>query len=172
MAKRDRFDQLRGPVDPVNVIHEAVLRGGELERYSQSALPRDAISTAKFERKEAADEPGKVPGPKDVGAKIHPLLAQRIKRRGKQRMERVVITFRDDFEIPRFPEPDVDQPRDCCDNERALEKADALVKEIEARPATTYEGPERKLDSLGAVVTERFWLIEGLEVEMPLGAVE
>ena len=172
MAKKDPFDELRGPEDPVNVIHEAVLVQGALERYSQSALDRDAVSSSKFERKQAADEPGKVPGPKDIKAKIHPLLADRIRRRGKNRMERVVVTYRDDLEIPRFPEPDLDQPRDCCDNERALDRADALVKEIEAVRRRSYAGLERKLGQLDAAVADRFWLIKGLEVQLALGAVE
>lgn len=170
MAKRDRFADLRGPEDPVNVIHEAELRDGVLERYSQTELKRDAVSSAKFERKKAADEAGPTrrPSAKD---KIHPLLAARMRRRGKTRIERVIVTYRDDFEIPRFPEPDLDQPRDCCDNERALEKADALVKEIEAARERGYAPLERRLAQLEAVVEDRFWLIKGLEVQMPLGAI-
>ncbi len=170
MAKRDRFADLRGPEDPVNVIHEAELRDGVLERYSQTELKRDAVSSAKFERKKAADEAGPTrrPSAKD---KIHPLLAARMRRRGKTRIERVIVTYRDDFEIPRFPEPDLDQPRDCCDNERTLEKADALVKEIEAARERGYAPLERRLAQLEAVVEDRFWLIKGLEVQMPLGAI-
>ena len=170
MPKRDRFADLRGPEDPVNVIHEAELREGVLERYSQSDLRRDAVSSAKFERKKAEDEPGPTrrPSAKD---KIHPLLAARMRRRGKARIERVIVTFRDDFEIPRFPEPDLDQPRDCCDNERALEKADALVKEIEAVRERGYAPLERRLAQLEATVEDRFWLIKALEVQMPLGAI-
>jgi serine protease AprX len=170
VPKRDRFADLRGPEDPVNVIHEAELREGVLERYSQSDLRRDAVSSAKFERKKAEDEPGPTrrPSAKD---KIHPLLAARMRRRGKARIERVIVTFRDDFEIPRFPEPDLDQPRDCCDNERALEKADALVKEIEAVRERGYAPLERRLAQLEATVEDRFWLIKALEVQMPLGAI-
>ena len=170
MPKKDRFADLRGPEDPVNIVHEAVLRDGVLERYSQTELRRDAVSSAKFERKQATDEPAPTrrPAAKD---KIHPLLAARMRRRGKSRIERVVITYRDDFEIPRFPEPDLDQPRDCCDNERALERADALVKEIEAERERGYAPLERRLAGLEAVVEERFWLIKALEVQMPLGAI-
>ncbi len=171
MPKRDRFADLRGPEDQINVIHEAELRDGVLERYSQAPLGRDAVSSAKFERKKAEDEaaPTRRPSAKD---KIHPLLAARMRRRGKGRIERVIVTYRDDFEIPRFPEPDLDQPRDCCDNERALDRADALVKEIEAVRERGYAPLERRLAQLEAVVEDRFWLIKALEVQMPLGAVE
>jgi hypothetical protein len=169
----DRFTGLTGPEDPFDVINEVRLKDGEVLRYASSELSRKAFGKARRTRKDPGREPKpEIPGPADTAAKIHPLLARWLKDRPADEVATLVITFRDDLQIPRFPEPDLDQPRDCCDNERELKRADALAEAIQRAREGDYKKLRSRLADARAEVHETFWLIRGVQVSMPLGSVE
>lgn len=173
VAKDDPFEKLRSDEDEFDVIHEAVLSEGDLVRYAAVELPGEARYAEKDRTKKRTDEEVlDTPDPSDPESKIHPLLLGWLRERDPDEVETLVITFRDELPIPRFPEPDLDQPRDCCENERHLERADALVEAIRAARAEDYERLAGRLGEVGVKVTDSFWLIRGLQVQMPLGAVE
>lgn len=167
------FEKLQGEEDQFDVIHEAILADGDLVRYSADRLSDDARYREKEREEKQTDERLlEVPDPSDPRSKVHPLLARWLKERDHDEVETLVIVFRDELPIPRFPEPDIDQPRDCHDNERQLERADALVEAIKRQRADDYEHLAARLEEHRAKVVDSFWLIRGLQVQMPLGAVE
>ncbi|MBA2304985.1 MAG: S8 family serine peptidase [Acidobacteria bacterium] len=167
------FSDLIGFEDPFDVVNEARLEGGELIRHTVLELPKDAFGTLEATGKEAEPEPEpEIPKPTDPGPKIHPLLARWLKERPSEEIARILVTFRDELAIPRFPEPDLDQPRDCCDNERQLERADRLVEAIRRERAADYEKIASRLKDVGGEVQETFWLIRGVLASLPLGALE
>jgi hypothetical protein len=84
----------------------------------------------------------------------------------------VVIVLADPITIPRFPEPATDEPRDSERNQQFMERADDLVRSIEAERAPAYERFEAELATLEAVVVERFWLVNGVVAILPLRSVE
>ena len=169
----DRFVGLTGPEDTLNVINNARLKDGELVYHATRELPKSAFGTAKPGKKRAEPEPKpSIPDAKDSSAKIHPLLARWLKKKGKKGSARLIINFRDELQIPRFPEPDLDQPRDCCENKRELERADALVDAIRRARAADYEKLVGRVRGLGGEVHDSFWLIRALQVTLPLDAVE
>jgi serine protease AprX len=164
--------ELVGQEDPFDLIHEAVLRRGVLVRYDVSELPRDAWSSAEPEEKETAEVLGEVPDPSDPGEKIHPLLRRWISERDPASVETLVIAFRDELVVPRFPEPDLDQPRDSKHNARQLERANALADAIQRARAADYDRLAQRMGEYQARLIESFWLIRGFRVEMPIGSVE
>ena len=71
--------------------------------------------------------------------KIHPVLKGWIARRARDETELLMINFHDHLQIPRFPEPNTDEPRISSANKRALKLATALVQEIQDRRADHYK---------------------------------
>ena len=58
-------------------------------------------------------------------------------------------------------------------NRKARRGADALIKEITARRADSYEGIVKDLADRGrAEVTETYWLVKAILATMPLDRVE
>ena len=92
--------------DPVGRVYSAALADGKVARFEETALPADAVSMQAFERvKEEKAVADRQP------EKIHPLLRTRLAAAKGGETELVVVTFGDDYKIPRFPEPDPAQAR-------------------------------------------------------------
>ena len=124
MKKNDPFTGLAATEDEFDLVHEAVLADGELVRYDSTRLTRKARHREKEREDKCTDEPRVEPvDHQDPGSKVHPLLRQWLRERDGDDVETLVVTFRDELEMPRFPEPDIEQPRDCCDNKRELDRA-------------------------------------------------
>lgn len=162
--------KLTGRADEPNVIHTATIENGEVGRYSATALPEDAVSEAPSEDKRTDEELIEPPDPRDPRQKIHPLLQRWVDQRPQDRAV-VVVSFRDDLVMPRFPEPDVDEPREHADNARRMERADALASQIERARAADYRRLTRRLGRHDAKIRETFWLIRAVSVDLPLKAV-
>ena len=164
--QKEPADPQRGE-DPFNLVHSARIRKGRIERSTTSELPWDALSNAPFDKKRTKERPRRPRRP----SKLHPLLERWISERGGER-EELVITFRDDLTIPRFPNPATDEARESKKNRKADRHADALVKAITARRAEEYERIGADLRERGQVeVTETFWLAKAMLVTMPLDRV-
>jgi hypothetical protein len=167
------FKDLASDEDEFDVVHEAVIAGGELVRYGATRLGDEVRHREKEREEKRTDEPGYVPvDHRDPKSKIHPLVREWLGKRDGGETETLVVTFRDKLAMPRFPDPDVDRPRDCCDNERELAKAEALVDAVRRERAGDYEGLSERLGRVDAKVTDTFWLIRGMQVQMPLAGVE
>jgi serine protease AprX len=165
----------RNPPDPTGrededafaVVYEAELQAGAAQRVDAYALPDDAVYEEESEPKRV-DEPE----PQRDRDKVHPILREWLDRRPGDEREQIIIVLADPVSIPRFPEPAADEPRDSDRNQRLLERARELVRSIEAERAPGYERLEAELADFEAEVVERFWLVNGVVVEMPLKYVE
>lgn len=158
---------LRETEDPLNLVHEAQFEKGKVVRYSSTELGKDAFSDEPFDREKKVDEP-RPTEPK----RIHPLLLKWVEERDPDEPELVVINFRDDFRIPRFPEPAVDEPRDSPTNKRARARVQEIVRDIEKRRGEAYEKLTKELGEHRAEVLETFWLVKAVLVKMPLASVQ
>jgi hypothetical protein len=173
MSTDDPFKELAADEGEFDVVHEAVIAGGELVRYDATRLSGDFRHREKEREDKPTDEPDYEPvDHQDPKSKIHPLLREWLGQRDGGETETLVVTFRDELAMPRFPDPDVDQPRDCCDNERELERAGALADAVQRERAGDYERLSERLGVVEAEVTDTFWLIRGMQVQMPLAGVE
>ncbi len=75
--------------------------------------------------------------------------------------------------IPRFPEPETQQGRSFDVNRKAAQRSEELVRGVQAqRERYQQEVSPALQDRYKARVLERFWLVNAITVEMPLGAVQ
>lgn len=153
--------------DPANRINAALLVEGKVAEYYVKDIPREAFSQEPFERKKAEDDL-----PDHPVSKLHPLLEEWLGQRGGDEREILLINFRDDLQIPRFPEPATDEPRDSATNKALLERSAEIIRQIEEARAPGYRKLSEELRQYEAKLIESFWLINGVVVDMPLGAVK
>lgn len=157
--------ELRETADPENVIHTLTFQDAKIVASTRTDILKDAFSSAPFERQKDVKEPE----PRPPG-KIHPLLEKWVASRESGASEAVVITFRDNLQIPRFPEPAITEGRDSETNKRVLARNAELIESIRSKRADDY-GSMKMLEAAGARVTEQFWLVRAVEAKMTLGAI-
>lgn len=152
--------------DPFNRINIAQIKKAKITKFSAKQIPQNAFSAKRFEKKKVEE---KYDGGKPE--KIHPVLSERIRNARGTEVESVLINFRDDFKVPRFPEPNLLERRSSATNKRVLERAGQLIEEIKQKRAGAYKEREREFERYDAKVLETFWLINGALVQMPLKRV-
>jgi hypothetical protein len=153
--------------DPFNRVNTALVENGRITKFSPGEIPREAFSDKPFERKGAEDAQ-----PERPREKIHPVLKKWVMERPGDETELILVNFRDNLRIPRFPQPITDEIRDSRANTKAMTRAEQLVAEIKERRAETYRRLVEELgDRYKAQVLETFWLIQAVLVKVPLGAV-
>jgi serine protease AprX len=105
--------------------------------------------------------------------KVHPLLqAELLQPAAASTHRRVVITFRENLALPKFPSPDSSLPRTAAVNVRAMADADATVSNIQAMREPSYQKLRAELAALGIKTLNTFWLINGVVADMPVPAVK
>jgi serine protease AprX len=158
---------LRESEDVANRIFGARIEQGKVVEFIATDVPASAVSRVPFEKTKTERTP-----PDVTPAKIHPLLEKWIGSRPGSDVETVVINFLDDLRIPRFPEPATGERRDSQTNTRALERANAIVRDLQARRSVGYKALAAELKSAHrAEVVEEFWLVRALTVRVPLASV-
>ena len=60
-----------------------------------------------------------------------------------QTVEAVIINFRDNLEVPRFPEPAVNEPRDSATNKRVQARNAEIIESLQERRDETTPGLKR-----------------------------
>jgi serine protease AprX len=158
---------LRESEDVVNRVFGARIGKARVSEFTATDVPASAFSRAPFE-KTKDEKPVRDVTP----SKIHPLLERWLRSRPGSEVETIVVNFRDDIRIPRFPEPAATEPRDSPKNTRALERAAELVRDVQARRAASYRSLVDELKGqYRADIVEEFWLVRALTVRIPLAAV-
>jgi serine protease AprX len=156
----------KGVEDPFDVVNVTRVRRGRISKHTAEDLSWDAFSLEPFEKKRARDrERRRRPQP------IHPVLRKWMSERSGDEREQVLVTFRDDLRMPRFPDPQPEETRRSATNRGAGRNAQRLVKEISAARAERYAELSRELRELKCRARESFWIVNGMLVDAPLGAV-
>jgi serine protease AprX len=156
----------KGVEDPFDVVNVARVRRGRISKHAAEDLSWDAFSLEPFEKKRGRDrERRRRPQP------IHPVLRKWMSERSGDEREQVLVTFRDDLRMPRFPDPQPEETRRSVANRGAGRNAQRLVKEISAARAERYAELSRELRELKCRARESFWIVNGMLVDAPLGAV-
>ncbi len=148
-------------------VHEAELTTKGAVDHATRTVKAPLLDTATTERKR--DEQ---PNVLTFQGRIDPLLEQRLASGDPKERVRVLVTFQEDQQIPRMPDPVVEEPRDSPANQEAQARADEIVKDLQARRAGGYDKLASELEDLGAEVADRFWLIKGVVADVPLGSVK
>ncbi len=157
---------LRETPDPDNVIHTLQVENGKIVASSSTEIPKEAFSFQELDRRK--DE--KVPEPRPP-EKIHPLLEKWIGSRAADSTEAVVVTFRDNMVVPRFPEPAIGESRDSPTNKRVQARNAEIIESLRAKRAEDYAGMGKVLSRYGGQITEQFWLVRAVETRLPLRAI-
>lgn len=157
----------KGIEDPFDVVHVARVRKGKISKLTVEELPWSAFTYAPFEKKRTRDRERE----REVDP-IHPVLQTWLSEGAGDRREQLLITFREDLRIPRFPDPQPDQTRRSAANRRAAAVGERLAKEISTARADRYKELARELGELGCRQRDTFWLVNGMLVDAPLEAVK
>jgi len=164
-ARNPRIFAGREDEDIANVVFSARLRKGKTTTLIPRPFRRGWVT-------QTAPEPKRVrepePAPVQERDKVQPVLKKLLKNRPRDERHELMVVFREDIVIPRFPEPDDRQPRNSTTNQRLLRRANALVKEITAKRRGSYRELNALLEGAKAKVLETFWIIKAVLVEMPL----
>jgi serine protease AprX len=154
--------------DVSKIVFSARIRRGKTFALRPRLFKRGWVTRMDPEAKRVSEPE---PEPIEKRDKIHPVLRELLKtHKLKDRMELVVV-FRENTPIPRFPEPDDRQPRDSAVNQRLLRRADELVKGITEKRQPGYRELEPLFQELEGKILETFWIIRAVLVEMPLKSV-
>jgi len=103
--------------------------------------------------------------------KVSPELRELINEiSGDTRID-VVLTFKSELGIPRFPEPDPKSTREDRGNRAALGRAASIVDQIKFQRAEIYLERAKLLGEIDVQTLETFWLIDAMLVNLPLGVV-
>lgn len=151
--------------DPFNKVFEVDIQDASITEHDEQELPSDAFTTEAFDQKTVEDVVEPV-----AESKIHPLLQQWLTERGPDETESLIISLPQSLAIPRFPEPEPNEPRDSDTNRAALERAASIVGDLTSRRATEFD--QFATAVAGLSVNETFWLIPAAVAEVRLGDVE
>ena len=165
MPDRRSIAHEKGVEDPFDVVNIARVRKGKISKLTTEPLAWNALRFEPFEEKKARDrERRRRPQP------IHPILRKWIAERPDDR-EQVLVSFRDDLQMPRFPDPQPEETRKSAANRGASRNAQRLVAEIAGARAERFDELTRQVRELKGRSQERFWIVNAMLVDMPLGAV-
>jgi serine protease AprX len=155
--------------DPFNLINSAIVKKGKIRKYIVNEIPWYAFSKEPFDKKEVEEERLEEEAqPKD---KIHPILKQWMRERHNNEKEQIIISFRDDLIVPRFPEPNVNESRKSAFNKNVLKESQKLIEGITERRAGNYKKIIQEITDESDKVLETFWLINSIVVESSLSKV-
>lgn len=83
----------------------------------------------------------------------------------------LVVSFRDDVEIPFFPKLDPRYSRNHPENLRTQAQRDRLVEQLAAVRERTYRQRQQQLEALDIRTRETFWLSDAMVVVAPLRSI-
>ena len=156
---------------PVNVIFDSEVANGNPVSAGATPLPPSAYAVGPEQHSSKLDD---VITP--ARSKIHPILEAAVTNAelggNLAAKTEVVVTFTEDMNIPRFPEPKVLEPRNSPANTAARNTAAQMVSDLQnARAVNQNPKKSALVANHKAKVLEDFWLINGMVVEIPIGKV-
>jgi serine protease AprX len=167
MAKKRILQKVTDTEQPFDQINTAIIRKGKTVKFSAENIPWYAFSTEPFDKKDVEENEVK-----PEREKLHPLLKKWMEQRSGDEKELIIINFRDDLKVPRFPEPVRDESRKSAKKRRALKRSQELIKEIVERRAGNYKKIAYDIrNQYDGRIIENFWLINAVIAEMPLNRI-
>jgi serine protease AprX len=112
------------------------------------------------------------PAPQDnPGGTLDPGLAAAAKSGAAGARQQVLVTFRQDLKVPRFPVLDPDLSRGAPVNAQALAASNRLVKDLTAKRKAGYDAISADLAPLGVRTVDTYWLTKAMVVDAPASAL-
>lgn len=153
--------------DPYNMIFSAEFNPEKPGKVSVTRIPSDAFKDIPF--KQSKPKPEEVRTPE----RIHPVLVNWLNERDLSEEETLILTFKENIKIPRFPNPIEDLPRDSDENQQIMKQTQAMINELQSqRRKFQSELSEELQGRYAAKTVDQFWLINSVVVKMPLKNVK
>lgn len=117
--------------------------------------------------------------PQPTPSRLHPRLQEKLSNlsgtnllESAETAERVIVSFEDRLETPRFATLRTDVPLDSPEARTILTHNEKLVEQLkQARSASYSEKKAQLTKSYGAKIVDEFWLIDALVIEIPLKSI-
>jgi serine protease AprX len=106
--------------------------------------------------------------------RLHPDLTEKLAQdlaTNRQEKISVIINFEENIALPPLFQMDPNEPSASPINQTVEEANQQIVKQIEDRRKETYSRTKKYLASVGAEVTNEFWLINAVVATVPLTAI-
>ncbi len=153
--------------DPYNMIFSAEFTPEKPGKVSIKRLSSDAFNDKPFKRNKPITDKERTP------ERIHPVLVDWLNTRDLSDEETLILTFKENINIPRFPNPNENLPRDSEENQQVMKQTQAMINELKSQRRKTQGRLMEELQGRYAAETiDNFWLINSLVVKMPLKNVK
>ncbi|TVZ41792.1 subtilase family protein [Alteromonadaceae bacterium 2753L.S.0a.02] len=180
---------LVGAEDASDVVYSGILEDGKVvknkkKNLDKSAINKNATPMVAITKLESQKLLTSKSAKSASAEKIHPALKSKIadyKLREQQNSlrssdygdQRVLVTFKETFKMPRFPNPDTRLSRSDAYNIERAERAEQLVGEIKSLRAVQQERLAASLyHNHNAQMVSSFWLINALVLDVPVSELE
>lgn len=111
--------------------------------------------------------------PQPTVSRVHPVLVDWLKTRDPNDYETLILTFKENINIPRFPNPRDDLSRDSRENLAVAKETQNVIGQLQKKRRGHHERLAKTLyQDHGAEMLDSFWLVNGMVVSMPLGQVK
>lgn len=161
------IEEISEPEQPTNVVYRMAFSDGlpvPGSAVSMEVIPD--VSAADMEL-DASETIPPEPTPK-IAWQVQELLDKLQAEGRSDETVSVIVSFRDDFKMPRFPQLDPTQERTAPDNASKLSRSERLVSHIISQRSTVYASREAELLAKhNAQTRDRFWMFDGLLVDLP-----
>jgi serine protease AprX len=173
-ASLEAFEE---PGQPADKVFSAEIDSGGKVRYLPAvdlpASARPMVAPGALVSNVSALAAPAAPSPED---RISPALLSDVLNhqagRAADKTVEVLVTFVQTRAMPRFPARNELEPRDSATNVAARQRAEQLVATVRTVRQPDYDKRMPELAAQhGVREKERFWLIDGVHAEMPLGQV-
>jgi serine protease AprX len=142
---------------------------------SVQAMPRSVVQLpdAAYTWRNPAARPQPLPRASARPARMDSTLEAWVADSSATKIDTLLVSFASKVKVPRFPNPDISQPRSSPANVALLDSAQVLIAMVAAARDSQYDADSLALESAyGAQVLERYWITQALRVIMPLGRVD
>lgn len=157
-------DQIEGKLDPFDEIESVQIEKGKAVKRSIEKLGKDIYVQLDIPEKKVEEELKKIP-PND---KLHPLVKRWLEEKGADALVEVLLTFQDQYQMPRFPDLIDDQPRSSSYNKRVMVSSNKLVGKIRSERKTDLDTLTALLKDYNVRINEHFWIIKAVSATTTL----
>lgn len=153
--------------DEYHLIHSAEISEKGIGKIATERLDPKSASQVTFSRDKRETVTTR------PAERIHSTLAQWLGSRNPSEYETLILTFKENINIPRFPNPRDDLPRDAPENLTADKETQNLISQLQLKRRDYHARLAKVLfQDHGAEMVDSFWLINSVVVKMPLGEVK
>lgn len=100
--------------------------------------------------------------------RMHPLVEKWLAMKKSDEVVEVIVSVNEYMKIPRFPEPDIKQPRDADVNKKALARSDEIIAQMTNKRAEYNRKFMQWIAENKGKTIEQYWLVPSVRVAIPV----